>query len=299
MTTIPHLIKRFKQFLISQKQRSPNTVNSYILDVSQFFKVTDSSSPDQITPSTVDSYLLHLQNEQLSNRTIYRKITALDQFWAFLIESHAASVNPWQTLKRPKINQSLPVVLEAPVVIELLNNYPTTTHEMIRNKAILELLFASGIRVAELVALSINDLNLDRHECRVVGKGDKERVALFGARAASAICNYIQSVRTAWKGPKDSSLFIGKNGKGLTTRTIQRIVKSANQYHSSPIQITPHACRHTCASLMMANGAGIRDVQEFLGHSSITTTERYTHIPTHALRKRFKNVMDGNIAESV
>ena len=172
-----------------------------------------------------------------------------------------------------------------------MDNYPLKTAEDQRNKAILELLFASGIRVSELTLLTLDSLNLNQIECRVLGKGNKYRIALFGDRAKQAIHYYIDQVRPLWNRGSASHLFLSKQGKPLTTRTVQRVLKQANQYHSSSIEITPPLCRHTCASLLIINGAGIRDVQEFLGHSSITTTERYTHIPTASLKKRFLDAM--------
>ena len=295
---ISHLIKTFKLYLINQKQRSLNTAQNYIRDIEQFIEAINPPNVSSVDGPCIEQYLLFLNQRQLSNKSIYRKITALDQFWRFLISEQHVTSNPWERIKRPKMSQSLPTYLDAPVVLELLDNYPTERHEDIRNKAILELLFASGIRVSELINIHLDDIDYLSQECRITGKGDKDRVALLKKRASHAISQYISLVRPHWQQPKTNALFISKSGQALTTRTIQRIVKAANQFHSSPIEITPHACRHTCASLMIANGAGIRDIQEFLGHSSISTTERYTHIPTEALRQKFLSAMDGNIAES-
>ena len=152
------------------------------------------------------------------------------------------------------------------------------------------MLFSSGIRVSECVNLNISCLNLVKLECKITGKGDKERISLFGNRCKIAISNYLEIVYRHWSSNGDA-LFISKTGARITQRTIQRIVKESNQYHSSTIEITPHICRHSCASMLLTNGANIRDIQDLLGHSSIITTQRYANIPTKKLKQRFLNIM--------
>ncbi len=285
------LLHKFCHFLAVQKQRSPHTVSSYRNDIDQFFNILKHQDILSITDTHIHSYLQHLNDCKLSQRSIHRKISALDQFWRYLIQEGMAQFNPWVSIRRPKIKQHLPVYLEEHAMIELLDNYPSSSQPFIRNKAILELLFSSGIRVNELTTLTLDRIDLHAQECRVFGKGDKERIVLFGSRARLAIQAYTDHVWHDWATPKTRHLFISKQAQPLTTRTIQRIVKDANQYHSSTVEITPHSCRHTCASMLMSNGAGIRDIQELLGHSSITTTERYSHLPTKKLRERFLDVM--------
>ena len=290
--TNQQLIQKFELYLSIQQNKANHTVTNYIRDIKQCFNLLDNVLINQINDSHVFNYLEQLKSSKQSNQTIYRKMVSLNQFWAFLIQKNYINYNPWVSVKRPKSNYQLPVFIEEHTMLELLNNYPSITAEDIRNKAILELLFASGIRVSELTQLKLDDLNLQQKECIVLGKGNKYRIALFGSRATNAIQFYCKHVRHEWTDSKNSFLFLSKRGASLTVRTIQRILKQANQYHSSPIEITPHSCRHTCASLLISNGAGIRDVQEFLGHSSITTTERYTHIPTKTLTKQFLDLMN-------
>jgi site-specific recombinase XerD len=283
------LIQQFKTYLSVQRQRSNHTISNYIRDIQQFFDLTTCNSHKINTISTqiVQNYLVELNNRQLSQASINRKLSALNQFWDYLVSQNICKNNPWKTVRRPRIRQKIPTYLEEQTVLELLNNYPTDTPEHIRNKAILELLFASGIRVNECIQLDMNDIYLDQHQCRVRGKGDKERLPLFGQRCAQWLQHYIKEIRPQWQKKQCWAVFLSKNGTRITERTVQRIVKDANQYHNSPITITPHACRHTCASMLLVNGAGIRDIQEFLGHTSITTTQRYAHLPTKKLQKRF------------
>ena len=290
--TNQQLIQKFEIYLSIQQNKANNTVTNYIRDINQFFDLLNNLSINNITDHHIFDYLDQLKQLKQANQTIYRKMVSLNQFWNYLMQKNYVRFNPWASIKRPKNNYQLPVFIEEHIMLELLNNYPSLTSEDVRNKAILELLFASGIRVSELTKLKLDDLNLQQNECRVLGKGNKFRIALFGTRANSAIQFYCEHVRHEWVDSKNSFLFISKRGGPLTVRTVQRILKQANNYHSSPIEITPHSCRHTCASLLISNGAGIRDVQEFLGHSSITTTERYTHIPTKTLTKRFLDAMN-------
>ena len=285
------LIHNFSLYLSIQKQRSKHTVSNYVRDVEQFFSMLSIDSPLPINQQHIHSYLNAHYKNNMSHRSIHRKMSSLDQFWRYLIQENIVTNNPWESIRRPKLSQHLPVYLEEHAMLELLNNYPHTSPIELRNKAILELLFSSGIRVNELIQLRLHDIDLVGHECRVMGKGDKERIVLFGSRAQMSIQYYLDNARMQWR-PIDSTLFISSTRQALTTRTIQRIVKNANRYHSSSVEITPHSCRHTCASMLISNGAGIRDIQELLGHSSITTTERYSHLPTKKLTQHYLDIMN-------
>ncbi|MGA0241650.1 MAG: tyrosine-type recombinase/integrase [Candidatus Marinamargulisbacteria bacterium] len=293
-----HPINEFKLFLRVQKQCSPHTLSGYIRDIHQFFDLTTPNNIASVDETTISNYLNQLHQRNVSPQSLYRKLVSLNQFWQFLCKKKTVPRNPWVNIRRPKLHRYLPVFIEEHTMLELLNHYPNKRPADIRNKAILELLFASGIRVSELVQLTPRCIQLDQNECRVIGKGNKERIAIFGDRASHAISMYLLNVRPLWRTSASSALFISTRGTTLTTRSIQRIVRDANQYHTSPIQLTPHACRHTCANLLMGHGAGIREVQEFLGHTSIATTERYTHIPTNKLKKRFLDAIDAPVAET-
>jgi integrase/recombinase XerC len=285
------LIHNFSLFLSIQKQRSKHTVSNYARDVAQFFSMLTIDSPTLITEHHIHTYLNAHHKNNMTHRSIHRKMSALDQFWRYLIQENIVENNPWDAIRRPKLNQHLPNYLEEHAMLELLNNYPHSSPIELRNKAILELLFSSGIRVNELIQLRLDDIDLVAQECRVMGKGDKERVVLFGSRAQISIQNYLGNARMQW-GPIDNTVFISSRGQAITARTIQRMVKAANRYHSSSVDITPHSCRHTCASMLISNGAGIRDIQELLGHSSIATTERYSHLPTKKLTQHYLDIMN-------
>ena len=285
------LVDSFYHYLIAQKQRSLHTAINYRRDITQFLTATPISI-SAIGVEHVKQYNTQLHSRQLSHQTIHRQISSLHQFWEFLVQHDYAHHNPWQLIKRPRIKQTIPSYIPTETVIELLNNYPTTTNEAIRNKCILELLFVTGIRVSECCSLNIDDIHLTDLHCRVLGKGNKQRMVLFGQRCRDWLIQYATTIRHQWAAPTEPAFFLSKRGSRITQRTIQRILNDANQYHSSPIRITPHTCRHSCASMLLSNGAGIRDVQELLGHSSINTTQRYAHIPSKKLTQRFLNVMD-------
>ena len=291
--TLQILIHNFCDYLAIQKQRSTHTISNYKRDINQFFSIIQRDSPMHINDSIIHLFLTELNRKEMAQSSIHRKISALDQFWRYLIDhDYIAPANPWAIIRRPKINHKIPAALEANAMLELLNGYPKETLIDRRNIAILELLFSSGIRVAELIQIKLADIHLKDQEFRVIGKGTKERLVLFGTRAQQAIQFYLDHVRPLWEKPFSTALFISNQGQSITTRTVQRLVKHANQYHSSTLTITPHGCRHTCASLLLSNGAGIRDIQELLGHSSISTTQRYASIPTKKLTQRFLDAMN-------
>ena len=289
--SIQRLIRNFSDYLSIQKHRSSHTIKSYVYDINQFFSITKATDILAVNEQDTHHYLKHLNALNINNRSIHRKMSALDQFWRYIVQENIAPSNPWAMIRRPKLNTRLPVYLEEHAMLELLNNYPINTPVLCRNKAMLDLLFSSGIRLTELIKIRLDAINLTHMECRVLGKGDKERLVIFGQRANNSIQYYLDHVRPLWRKNTDDTLFISTRGTPLSGRSVQRIVKHANQYHSSTVELTPHTCRHTCATLLQSHGAGIRDIQELLGHSSISTTQRYAHIPNKTLSKRFLHAM--------
>lgn len=290
------LVGAFEHYLLVQKQRAKNTVASYASDIRQFFaqlKRNDGTDvlPQAVSRSMANAYAVHLQRTGLSQGSVYRKLVALDQFWDFLIQKTVVQLNPFESIRKPRLRQALPTYIETKTVVELLDRYPKDTNERVRNQAMLELLFATGIRVSECTAINMSDVDFDAKQCRIFGKGSKERMVIFGERCWYWL-NAYQTVRDQWKKDKIHALFISKSGRRLTPRYVQYIVRDANQFHSSPVQLTPHACRHTCASMLLTNGVGIRDVQALLGHASIGTTQRYASIPTDILTGRFLDAMN-------
>ena len=165
MTPQP-LIQQFKTYLSVQRQRSNHTISNYIRDIQQFFelKTYNNQKIQTISTQAVQNYLTELNKNQLSQASINRKLSTLKQFWDYLVSQNICKNNPWKTVRRPRIRQKIPTYLEEKTVLELLDNYPTDTPEQIRNKAILELLFASGIRVNECIHLDMNDIYLDQHQ---------------------------------------------------------------------------------------------------------------------------------------
>ena len=291
---LPNELSKYYDYLLIQKQRSRHTAINYCLDINQYFNFIDTDAP--ITNTTIavaKKYLSHLKLCKLSESSIYRKLVSLNQYWKYLIEQNQTQNNPWALLRKPRIKTKIPSFIESDTVFELLDNYPTDTPESIRNKCILELLFVTGIRVHECTQLNISDIDMHLMECRIKGKRQKERLVLFGKRCLDWLNHYLTSIYPLWANDQEPALFISKTGSRLTPRTLQRIVKDSNKYHSANVTLTPHACRHTCASLLMSNGVGIRDVQELLGHASISTTQRYANIPTKKLTQRFLDAMDG------
>ena len=284
---ISQRIQQFDAYLRFQCRRSSHTVDAYIRDTHQFVALTGLTDLNHVSDTVIHAYLEALHNRAYSHTSIYRKRVALSQFWRFLIQANHVDKNPWAPIRRPKPHRHIPSHLEESRVMELLHNYPESTVMDKRNKAILAVLLCSGIRVSELTTLTRSAIDSHNAICRIHGKGNKTRMALLGPRAMRHIQDYLNHAANEWPLPRHDYVFYAKSGTPLTVRSIQRIVKKANQFHSADSVITPHGCRHTCANLLISNGAPMRDVQEFLGHSSILSTERYTHIPNKHLTETF------------
>ncbi len=198
------------------------------------------------------------------------------------------SENPWQWIRIPKLGRPLPAVHDKETVLRLLDHISKTTPTDMRTYAILELLFASGLRVSELVGLKISDVDMATRELRVRGKGQKERIALFGGRAYQALSEYLTRVRPLWNTGQTDSVFLNQQGGQLTVRSIQRwLLQISAQFGLTP-PLTPHTLRHSFATALLNGGADLRSIQELLGHTSLSTTQIYTHVSTERLAQTYE-----------
>lgn len=267
-------IPGFIDYLQKERNYSINTALAYQRDLDhllKFFKQQNITS--NITITEARQYLRHLEEKTFSRRSIARKISACKAFWRYLSrfsgESPGAQTNPWALLSTPKLEKKLPSFMSKTEVNGLLDSI-----NLPREQAIFELLYAAGLRVSEVVGLNLTDIDWSINELRVLGKGSKERIVLMGGSAHKAVQTYIQAHRG---NPKTKALFVNKRGTRLTVRTIQRNLKV--------LGIHPHAFRHTFATHLLNGGADLRIVQELLGHSSLSTTQIYTHITKDRLQE--------------
>ena len=256
------------------KNYSPNTIKSYKNDILQYLN-------EEVVLGDFSKYLKICSKKGFSKATINRKITSIKTFLIWCIEKNYLEATALKSVKNLKTEKKLPNVLTANYINELLDGLPNKDPKDIRDKAILELMYSSGLRVSEVSNLSIKDLKKNK-SIKVLGKGNKERVLPITSRAYDVINKYIEHSRTIFVNEKSYSfLFLGVRGGQLTDREIRRIVKLR-------VGTFPHSLRHTFATHLLDGGADLRIVQELLGHNDPSTTQIYTHVSKKQMKKKYK-----------
>jgi len=278
------LLKKFLDYLSLQKNCSSNTLRGYRRDIFQFInflKKNKINSFKSISYQDLLSYLGYLRNYGYSETTIGRKVASLKSFFKFLSARKIIKSNPVALLSSPKKPDRLPDFLTLEEVEKILNIPSEKNWQSLRNKAILELLYSTGIRVGELTSLKIGDIDFFQELIKVKGKGKKERIVPIGRYALKALIEYIE--RRPNK--KEKNVFLNKYGKPLSERSVERIIDKFSKKAGIGKKITPHTFRHTFATHMLDRGADLRTVQELLGHERITTTQIYTHLTVEKLKE--------------
>jgi len=292
------LIESFCSYLSAERNLSHNTVKNYRTDLSQFFEfiIRNDTSPcksmNEIDHLTIREYLSYLQVQGFEKRTIARKVSCLRSFFRFLYRMGVISHNPMQKVRSPKLGKKLPSFLYCNTVEYLLNT-PGDDLLGIRDRAILEVLYASGMRVGELEALNVTDIDFDASQALVRGKGNKERIVPLGYHSIAALTNYFRNVRQifvrrATTEDAKRAVFLSQKGTRLSSRGIRYIVEKYVNLTSIKTGVSPHSLRHSFATHLLERGADLRTVQELLGHANLSTTQIYTHVD----RKRLKETYD-------
>lgn len=292
-STFDGYIKNFIAYLTVEKNFSKHTVKAYKSDIISFFIWADYKPPEKIDFNKLREYLHYIQKFNYRKTTVARKIAAIRTFFKFLHKSQYINSNPAENLTAPKRPKSLPKFLTDEEMNNILDNVNIDTPAGLRNKAILELLWATGMRVSELSGLNFEDLNLDENEITVFGKGAKERIVLISERAKKYLIQYIETARPLIL--KDiqeyrtnsSPVFVNKTGYRLQNKTIRNSINDVVNKIQLPKHVTPHVFRHSFATRMIENGADLRVVQELLGHASISNTQIYTHVSTQHLKQEY------------
>ena len=288
------LVDAFLEHLRRVRNLSPNTVAAYARDLAQFEDFLGRSGIDDL--AVVDhkilrSFLANQQARGYARSTVSRRCACLRAFFHFLAETGALERDPATTLSFPVGGRRLPRYLTEPETESLVENPPTQGELALRDNAIIEVLYATGIRVGELCGLKLPDVELEAGTIRVVGKGDRERVALLGRPAARALENYITGERALLAERSAASgdlVFLGKRGSPIDQRQVRRIVERTAQALVTGGNVSPHTFRHTFATHMLAHGADLRAVQELLGHQNVATTQIYTHLTRAEIRKAYE-----------
>ena len=285
----------FKTYIIVERNFSVHTARAYYSDILSFLVWLEDENCENVNFSKVREYLHFIQKFNYKKTTVARKIASLRTFYKFLYRERKVDSNPAQNLTAPKRPKQLPKFLTPDEVEQILNNIKIETPAGYRNRAILELLWATGMRVSELAGLNFGDLNLAQNEIRVFGKGAKERIILVTDRAKAYLERYIETARPlvakgygAGMTEENFPVFINNTGYRLQTRTIRNVINEVVEKISLPKHVTPHVFRHSFATHLIENGADLRIVQELLGHASISNTQIYTHVST----KHIKEVYD-------
>lgn len=278
-------IEFFKRWLENEKGYSDHTISGYSRDLVEFSKYTgQQKKPSEIVNGDIRSFVSGLHGRN-SASTVSRKLSALRTFFRFLIREGEIVDNPLTGISGPKSGRSIPAFLTVDEVFSLLESPDSRDTFMRRDRAILELLYSTGIRVAELVSRDIEDLDFDVEMLRVTGKGNKQRLVPVGRPALEAIMHWLKeregiicSRKAKGQQVDTAALFINSRGGRLTTRSIERFVIKYSQRAGLRQAVTPHALRHSFATHLLEMGADLRSVQELLGHASLSTTQRYTHL---------------------
>lgn len=282
----------FKQYLQIEKNASPLTVLNYgkdILTFKDFLKQHGIEEYAAVSYAHVRMYLSALFQENYSRRSIARKLSSLRSFFRFLLREEFIQQNPFQMVSTPKLDQRLPNFLYPAEVKQLIEQPDLTTPLGIRDRAIMEILYASGMRVSELVGLKLNSVDSDIGTALVRGKGAKERYVPLGGFAIEAYINYLRYSRPILlQSKKSDHLFLNFRGGPLTDRSIRRMIEKYVNQVSHTLKVSPHTFRHTFATHLLDHGADLRSVQEMLGHSNISSTQVYTHVTGERLRAVYK-----------
>lgn len=294
MQALKDPIEDYLHFIKVERQLSDNTLQSYKRDLIAYARhlVYEQKLADfnQVVRDNILLYLDSLRAVGKSSKTVSRQISSIRSFHQFLLREKVCDQDPTVHLEMPKKEQTLPKVLSIEDIDALISAPSIEKPQGIRDIAILEMMYGSGMRISELIALNLEDVHLTMGFVRVFGKGGKERIIPLGRGALTACTNYLNDARPQLLGnaPKNDAFFITQRGKGFTRQGCWKIIKEHAQTAGINKEITPHVLRHSFATHLIENGADLRAVQELLGHSDISTTQIYTHVSKTRLSEVYK-----------
>ncbi len=289
MTEFEIRMKSYLHFCRVEKGLSLNSLASYRHDLERLGKFLGGVEPSSVTLETLRTYVDCLQGEKMSNRSIARHITTIRGFFHFLNEEGCTGTNPAELLAAPKIGTSLPKYLSEQRVDRLLTAPKPDSSTGVRDRAMLDLLYATGLRVSELISLRMADLDSSAGTLRVTGKGDKQRIVPVGRQALRSVDDYVSRERLALlKGRTSPYLFVTARGGRMTRQGFWKLVRVHGKSAGIFQNLSPHVLRHTFATHLLEGGADLRSVQTMLGHSDIGTTQIYTHVLKSRLEQTIK-----------
>jgi integrase/recombinase XerC len=286
---MPEFFDKFIDYLTVERNASRYTIRNYRADLLGFFEFLTGqniTSLEQVDKNTLRAYLGQLMEQGFARSSIARKLSAVRALYRYLQREEFISTSPAAIISSPKLDRRLPSFLGREEAASLVEAPDTTTPAGLRNRALLELLYASGLRVSELASLDMDNINIETREIRVWGKGSKERVVLMGEPAAHALTDYLDKGRPyLMRNENTAAVFLNHKGGPLTVRSIQSLVRKYASNSSIDKKVHPHMIRHTFATHLLDGGADLRVVQELLGHASLNSTQIYTHVSKTQARK--------------
>jgi len=272
---------------------SDNSLQAYRNDLDQFLLYLTEHSidrPNQLSHAILLDHLISLRESGRSARTVSRHLVSLRVFFRFLQQERLIDLDPSETLESPRLWSLLPDTLSPVEVTQLLNVSIKKSNHAQRNRTILELLYATGLRVSEMCALKIGDLSLQDAMLRTMGKGNKERIVPIAGKTVELVNNYLLQDRPRYiRNELEAHLFLSQQGRPLTRQRIWQIIKDQAKAAGIDKKISPHTLRHSCATHLLENGGSLRVIQELLGHSDISTTQLYTHVDQKRLQQMHQN----------
>lgn len=287
MNSLNKDISNFIKYLKNEKRYPENTITSYTNDLNKYKEFIEYKKINylNISKEEIRLFLKHLDNIQMSKTSVSRILSSLRHFYSYLVLEGKVKTNQFKLISNPKKEKKLPNFLQPNEMMQILDSLKRETPLEKRNRLIIELLYATGIRVSELTNINIKDIDISSKEIKITGKGSKDRIVYFGDYAKEYLINYLEEGRPSLSNNKSSNkLLLNKDGGDLSARSVEDIVNKAVEEAALKHKISPHVLRHTFATDMLNNGADLKSVQELLGHSSLSTTQIYTHITNERLR---------------
>jgi integrase/recombinase XerC len=291
-------VQEFKNYLMVEKNASPNTLESYLNDITQFQEFlihsghaveSGSVQLDKVDRLTVRSFMGHLYDKKLSGSSMRRKLSTLSSFFRFLCREGTLENNVAKTVPAPRMQNKLPSYFSVDDMFRLLELPEGKGFLPVRDRAMLELFYSCGLRISELVSLTLDNLNLSSRMVKVLGKGGKERILPMGRHCVEALQIYLNARMDKIRKmePGTDKLFLNHRGAGITVRGMRKVVEKFIKLGNFPGGVSPHSIRHSFATHLLEGGADLRSIQELLGHSSLSTTQKYTHLTLDRLSETY------------
>lgn len=287
------IVERFLQYLQVEKQYSPDTIRAYKVDLEQFFESVDSKVKiTQISTNNIQQFIQNLSRKKMSERTLSRKLASIKSLFKYLVRQEEVRVNIASLIKAPKIPKRLPNYLSNAEISSLLDYPYGDTFKDYRDRLILELFYATGLRISELIKIKIGNIQTESGTIKVLGKGNKERIVVFGATASDILREYLkqrakceQFNLSPYLFPQFKKSIDGSMKSHINVKTVFNIVKKYIRQISSDEKLSPHSLRHSFATHLLENGADLMAVKDLLGHTSLSSTQIYTHVQTKKLQE--------------